>query len=458
MLLGLYLNPGALNVANATDWIAAEGVYAVLSIFLCYLWRRSLKDYKAASPETRDNLWREHRDVVKTTKVLIAVAIPVWAFATFIWPMIYRPATALRGSVSNLIQLREPRPSGVFYVDEQVAPEQNEVKFYMRSQLSGDQPAVTLEWALWEDGQFTDIPFIFSHRYKEKSTPAVQLDPTREAPAESPSERLERRRFLLKLPRWAAISASSFDCQYYPDSGDPYRKVGAIRCFQDGKQEDIPMQTLTAAASDSGTVVAAARISHALASWFRPPAVFAQKMGQYQLQPTGQRAASPTEVYLSFLGSSDLNVQLQASKVLRSNLANGNGWDSVRKALGDPGFGADHSLMVHNLGSIVQGLPNSPPDIRLKLAKEVYKTGDFKASAPLFNSLTDSDLKEDVTSYYYRGVANLQSGNYGAAPADLQKYVEKAPDARSKSVALRTLNVANDKAAAAKDKAATAAK
>jgi hypothetical protein len=61
----------------------------------------------------------------------------------------------------------------------------------------------------------------------------------------------------------------------------------------------------------------------------------------------------------------------------------------------------------------------------------------------LFNELSDKELGDDVTNYYYRGVSNMQTGNFSTAATDLTKYVDKAPTPGAKAVAQQTLNVAN---------------
>ena len=442
---GLFLNlasnaaDGLGTAGKATELIAAHGVYALLAIFLFYLWRRSLNDFKGAPAENRDKLWGEHRGVVKATYILMGIAVPVWMFATFAWPFLYRPKTVLWGSVSNLLQLRaNPRPGSVYYVDEGIAPEQHEVKFYTRSQLDqGDSPVVTLEWALVEDGQYTEVPFIFSHRYKETRTPAIQTDPST-PPSDQPVDILQRRRFVVRLAQWAAISADPFDCRYQPDPTDQDRKVGTIRCFQKGHSQDLKMEEV----AEAPPVRERPGAAGSWMDWFRIPSVYAQSAQVQKVGPV-------TDIYLDLMGSSDLNLQLQARKALQENLARGNGWDSIRKALDNPASGLDHTLLIHNLAAVVMELPkgvSAPPDVRLKLAKAVYQAGDFKNSATLFNTLGDGDLKSDTVTYYYRGVANLQTGNYKAASVDIKKYMDAAPDEKTKAVARRTLVIANEKA------------
>lgn len=74
---------------------------------------------------------------------------------------------------------------------------------------------------------------------------------------------------------------------------------------------------------------------------------------------------------------------------------------------------------------------------------------DFKTATTFFNTLSDQELGGDVTNFYYRGVANLQTGQYTTAQKDLPTYINKAPSPSAKAVAKRTLSVADQRANAA---------
>jgi hypothetical protein len=157
-------------------------------IFLFYQQGRTFKAFKEAPPADRDRLWKVYRGTVRFTYVLIAIMIPVWILATFF----YRPKTVLLGDVSNLKQMAgSPQQPVTVFVDQQIAPLQADVKFYVDTRPDRSDPSkVTFNFALVEDGSYDVVPLVFSHRYKEL-VPA-----TAEVPPKPPSGTSPRRRSL----------------------------------------------------------------------------------------------------------------------------------------------------------------------------------------------------------------------------------------------------------------------
>jgi len=425
-------------LTKLTELLAAHGVYALIVFFLFYQQRRTLADVNAGAAENRDSLMKIYKGTVVATYVLIAIAIPVWIYATFV----YHPKTALWGNVANLTQMTGvPQSPGQVIIDQQVTPEQGDVNFYVNSQTDPFDPSkVTVKWALVEEGQVTKIPLVFSHRIKELTSAdsGVPLDPNH------PSQPIlrdvpQRKKFTVTLSTWAAVQGYSFDYRYYPDGRDPAHSIGTLRLLRDGKSEIVPFEDITDARMPERF-----RAPDSILSWFALRSVLAQAPGSRPLDPAAAGRLLP------LLGSKDLKQQLMAERALSS--AQSIPWDSVRSTLANPKSTADHTLLVHNLGTLVGTWSDKgvqvPADIRLSVAKESYDVSDFKTSAPLFNGLKDADLGNDFSVYYYRGVSNLQMGNYDVATKDLAKYASKAPNAGAKAVAQRTLSVATQKAQA----------
>ena len=426
-------------LGQAAELIAAQGVYFLLAVFLFYLWQRSLRDYQKAAEEDKNRLWDEHRSVKKATYTLMAVAIPVWVFATFF----YQPKTVLWGSVANLRQMSiDPQP-GEVSVQQQIAPEQSGLKFYthLAAGQNATPPTVTLEWALVEDGRQGQVPFIFRHTYKEWSTPPVPTDPRTPSPAPKLVSHVQDWRFFVTLPAVVIPTARSLDYAYHPNAGDPDRKLGTIDFFVAGKPEPVDMVQVA-----MWNLPAAPRPPlRGIEDWFRVPSVYAQAPAARQ---SAARVPQSAEADLVLMGSSDLNLQIQGAKSLKSLLQSGKGWDSVRKAIGEKDAAAQHTLLLHNLNTLMSSPDvKCPADITLSLGLALYAAGDFRRAAPLLNAIDDQQLSRDTVNYYYRGVANLQTGNYKQASADLNKYLDIAPDANSKNVARQVLLRVQEKSA-----------
>src|SRR4051794_15487831 len=131
-----------------TELLAAHGVYALVVFFLLYQQRRALQDFTNATPENREYLRRTHQSTIWATYVLIAIAVPVWLYATFS----YRPKTVVWGNIAHLTQMAgDPKQPGQVLIDQQVTPEQPSVSFYENKQTDRTDPSkVTLYWALVE--------------------------------------------------------------------------------------------------------------------------------------------------------------------------------------------------------------------------------------------------------------------------------------------------------------------
>jgi hypothetical protein len=449
--LGLAVDPvGAAGAGTVetltrlTELVAAHGVYALLVIFLFYLWRRSLKDYLNAAPDAQPQLLTDHQGVVRNTYRLLAVAVPVWIFSTFGWPFLYHPKTVLWGSVSHLRQqtLVQPR-SGEAYVREQIAPEQPGVRFYTHpvADTSSDPPVITVEWALVQDGQNGQVPFIFSHSYQAWETPDVALDPN--SPSLQPRlvQGSENWRFVVNLSALAAASGASFDYRYYPDTKDPVKTIGRIRLFRNGKAEDVQMERLAVAAPSHSF-----RTPSLLAGWFHPPSVYAED------RHTPHAKTDPADAYIALLSSSDLALQVQARSSLQKMLAHGHGWDAVRRAMGSPASGRTSPSLPRNLTIVLATLPKDlhiPADVRLMAARESYTAGDYKSAASLYNGLKDDQIPT-VIDLYYRGVTNLEVGDYRKASRDFARYIEQTPESNARTVARQALAVVQAKLAAGK--------
>jgi hypothetical protein len=425
-------------LTKLTELFAVHGIYALVVFFLFYQQRRTLADAKAAAEGDRASLMKIYKGTIVATYVLIAIAIPIWVYATFI----YRPKTVLWGDVANLTQMAgTPQSPGQVFVDEQVTPEQRGVSFYVNSQPDPYDPSKeTVNWALVEDGQYTQVPLVFSHRFKElvPAESGVPLDPSH--PSQSNLRDIsQRKKFVVPLSELAGAQGYSFDYRYDPDARDPAHTIGALRLLRNGTSEGVPMEDIAQERSPRNVGVPSP-----ILSWFVLPSVLAQGPAGHSMD------AATVGRILPLLGSRDLKQQLMSEQTLSS--AQTIPWDSIRTALADPKSTADHTLLVHNLANVITSWSAKgvavPADVRLNVAKASYEVSDFKTATPLFNGLKDTDLGTDFTVYYYRGVSNLKVGNYDTASKDLAKYASKAPNPGTKAIAQRTLSVANQKARA----------
>jgi hypothetical protein len=421
-------------LTRLTELVAAHCVYALLVIFLFYQQSKTLKAFLSADDQNRHYLRRNHQIAVWTTAVLMTVAIPVWLYSTFV----YTPKTVIWGDVANLTQMSgDPQTMGQVVVDQQILPEQSDVKFYVDQEpQKGDPSKITLYWALVEDGKYDQIPLVLHHRVKEWTAVNVPLDPN-QAAKPFLKDVTRKVKFVVKLGAWSSGQRSSFDYQYDANGIDRERNVGTLRLLRNGREETVPLEVLSLMETP-----VIRRISWPGFSWLSPTVVFAQ-----------QRESSPDPAKVSrvlpLLGSRDVKQQQAAQESIKTAEVP---WDAVRKILDDPQSTADHTSLVHSLSEVVHSKQAKgiavPADIRLRLAKESYKVGDFKTSTWLFNDLSDKDLANDATNYYYRGVSNLQSGNFSTATSDLNTYVGKAPTPGAKAVGERTLTIANQHAQA----------
>jgi hypothetical protein len=419
---------GVDTLTKLTQLVAAHGVYALLVIFLFYQQHKTLKAYQSADDNRRRYLQRNHAIAVWTTCALLAVAVPVWIYATFV----YSPKTVIWGNVANLTQMAgDPKSPGQVVIDQQVLPEQSDVRLYVDTEpKKGDPSKVTVYWALVEDGQYDQIPMVLNHHIKELKTAPVDLYPTKPSKL-FVSDEVRKVKFVVHPGAWSAGQRSSFDYQYEAGAVDHGRSIGTMRLLRNGKAEQVKLEELSSlapSAKHSGVWPGLSLLS--------PGVVFAQEQ---------KAAPDPVKVNraLPLLGSRDLKLQRAAQETVGS--AETISWDDVRKSLDDSKATGDRALFVRGLVEVTRTLRakgvDVPADIRLRLAKEAYDVGDFKTAAELLNGLTDTELAADVTNYYYRGVSNVQIGNLDAAARDLAKYVAKAPTPAAKAAGRQTLNV-----------------
>lgn len=421
--------PTSDALTKIVELIALHGVYALLAIFLFIQQRRTLNDAKTAKPEDHDTLMKIYKQTILATYVLMAIAIPIWVFATFF----YQPETEFRGDVANLTQMAgTPQHPGEVYVDQQVTPEQRDVDFYVNSGPDPFDPTkVMVKWALVETGKYSQVTLVLSHHYAELVPvgTGIALDPN-DPGKPSPVNISKRKKFVVKLSTLSAAQKNSFDFHYDPDPSDPLHTIGSLRLLRNGASEPVPLQDAAAADFSAPPQF----------EWFALRTVYAQSAAP-ALDANGVNRMLP------LLGSKDLKSQLAAEQSLAAtrNIP----WESVRGVLSRPNATGDHALLVHNLARVISEWSAKgiavPADVRLQVAKDAYSVSDFKTAAPLFNGLNDAELGPDTTTWYSRGVANLQTGNTAAATRDLTTYAAKAPTPAAKAVAQRTLAIAQSK-------------
>ncbi len=419
---------GAVDLLiKLSELVAKQGVYALVVIFLFYLWRRTLADFTAASPQNHDYLRRVHHGVVIATYVLIAVAIPTWIITTFF----SRPKTALWGSVTNLKRMAgEPSRPGTVYVDEQIAPQQHDVRFYTSLDVDkNDAGKMALNWALVQDEQSADIPMVFVHSTKEMINPELPANPNDAFVQPQLRALVVKRTFRIPFGMWAASRGTSFEYQHWSDPKDPDRNPGTIHLLRNGKDEEVSLKEF--ALRDPAT-----EPSHpwpSVEQWLHPVRALAQSK------------ADPGDWLVPLLGNSDVKVQLSAQQTLtrRNTLP----WNAVRKTLANPQPATDRSALVHNLSEIVlyKGRTDVPSDVRLTLAQQAYEISDYKVATALFKGLSDKEISKDSTNLYFRGVSNLQVKNYDAASADLSTYLKTAQTPTAKAAANKALVLSNQK-------------
>ena len=101
---------GALNlISQATELLAAHGVYALTAIFIFYQQRRAYVALNRASPEDHPYFRKIYTSVVAATYVLMALSTGIWFYANFV----YQQHSFIKGTIMGLSEQRTPPLSRV---------------------------------------------------------------------------------------------------------------------------------------------------------------------------------------------------------------------------------------------------------------------------------------------------------------------------------------------------------
>ncbi len=399
--------PDVNPLESLTKLLASHLIYALVVIFLFVQQRRNLDDLQKSTKENHDDLSRIYRWSVIASYALIAIAIPIWWWATF-----HRVETALWGFVTPLMSTEAKLESTDPQVREELTPLSPEARFYVNRELIKDDPRhYTLSWALRTDSGTDAIPFVLSHSFAVKTINPGGPSPEPDQLAGTPF--LEtggtKKRFNLNLRGLDAQSA--VELYYHPDPADPVRKTGTLELRSRTGTSLIAMEAVDAQSSAVHPPIQL--------SWFVTTVFAAAEYSVWKKVPAKEAVAS--------LGSPDPKRQLAAqSSLISAGVAS---LPAIHEALQQPApSGTDPSLYMRNLADTLTRIEKTgvkvPSGTRLATALSLYKTADYRAAASFFAKVSTEELESDPINVYYRGFCRYYTGDKAGSAADFRRYRE----------------------------------
>jgi tetratricopeptide (TPR) repeat protein len=415
-------------IDRLSQLIADHGVYAILVLVIFFVWYRVWSQVRnAKTADEKAYLRRVHTTVLVSTFVLVALASGVWIYSSFF----YFRTNYIRGWVTGLSN-QPVAPTGTAspaLVVEQVIPGFHGIDFYSKT----DKEASSLgsgsyvqEWLLSPHVKPATLRFTFQHEYAIFAPIASFSEPNTKVAAPRPDRDILERHFRLDLQEISYSPAMPFELVYERDAADPVKNVGKMFRLTPGKADKVPVPW-----EEDG---AATKPHEAREYNERPPfslystiIAYASNLSKKGVfQEDGQYDAQTGRALWQRLGSSDLQAQLEARRILVENGKRCFRFvENSLKAAPDPAY--DRGLLVHNLASAVEeieagGRTPIPLKLQLELALAFYRVNDYRSAARFFRKAGDGPIDRDEY-YFYRAFAYSHAGLEKNAIESYERYL-----------------------------------
>ena len=437
-------------LSQATEIIAAHGVYALTAIFIFYQQRRAFEALKSAPPSERGYFRKVYTSVVVATYALMVLSTGIWFYANFI----FSQRTYVKGT---LIGLTEQRTSPSTATDkpeilQEIAPVSN-VELYVDKKFTGDGSALDgkydLSWVLFprEAEKVTNLVFRFQQHYEVWKAEESNANPFE---SHAPSSKVARTiplMFDLDLGKLHYSPGRSIQLIYEPDAQDAVRKVGKLFVLLDGKKFPIDWQELISeqeAPQKGRTPVAGSSVS----SFLRGLKVYAAAADRKNIfRENGEYDPGLAIILKERLGGTNLSAQLEAINLLVEQ--GSRSFKFIAASMTAPeGKTYDEDLLKHNLAAAVDRLEekgiHAPAKLSVQLALLFYRDQDYKSAVRFFDRAGNEPFHDDETLFFL-AYAHSKAGENDRSVKEYEEYLKKVHKKEYDSVARNNLgNVLSD--------------
>lgn len=415
-------------VSQATELIAAHGVYALTAIFIFYQQSRAYQAIKGATGEDRAFFKKVYISVVSATYVLMILSTGIWFYANFM----YGQREYIRGQITGLIERRTSptKEDDLPAIFQSVAPE-SDVDLYTREFSDGNADGqIDLGWVIFPKQKINHISLLFRQDCEIWSPP-----PSRTQLFGSNSS-LTRRGMRLPLTRKTDtlklldidligihyLTGHAIQLDYVPKNNP--EDVGSMFLIEDdGTRMPLPLQDRTPLIDNQN------RAKQAGFAWpppfFRTLTAFAAGRDQkLSFNDDGGYDRDFGNRLRESLGGVDLNAQTSSIAFLVSQ--GSRSFRFIADSLAAPDSNSyDEDLLDRNLAAAIDGIESkgihAPPELSLQIALMFYRDQDYGKAVPFFDRAGDGPIRGDDDALFFRGYAHYWLGRHGGPPKEYQE-------------------------------------
>ncbi len=415
------LQIGVSTLAELTRLVAAHGVYALTILAIFILQRRAAASLRRATTRNDKEYFRRHYNWATALAYgLTLIATGVWFYGNFL----HRATCVVQGSIRGLEDqtITPQSPDDPPFRVHRVGNYRRDVDFYYNKEAEEGLQGYVLDWALVASAR-KEVYLTFQQQVRTWSESGrFDLTGLGGPPRSQLVSRTVSGVFKLDIDDPRKLEGTRVHLQYTPDPEDPDGKLGTLKRVEGAGFQPIPwLDETETGRPDSVSARRAPGFGLAAAAWAWPAAQVETRTARSE--PT-ERAKQWR--LLSLLGSGELSDQLLGKKLL---LHQGAGAPALMEWLLDEEDtrGYDRELLVYNLSAVVSELERAghppPPEIRKRLADELWYLRDPAAAAPLYESLTYKELTSEW-DLYKKGVSLFETGRFELAIPPLERFLE----------------------------------
>lgn len=413
-------------LSQATELIAAHGVYALTAIFIFYQQSRALKALKNADAADHVFFKRVYASVVVATYVLIVASTAIWFYANFL----YGQHEYIRGRIFGLTERKtSPMKDGDQpAIVQSVAPE-SDVDLYTAAFPERDTDGeFDLGWVAFPKQKINHITLRFRQDCEIWNPTPSRADPfgsnsflmRREGKPPS-TRKIDILKLLdIDLNGIHYLTGHAIQLLYVPPK-NPEDVGTMILEKEDGTRVPLPLR-------DQEPVTENQNGNEQIAAGWPP---FSKELSAFAAGRDEKPSFSVDGSYdrefadrlRENLGSSDLNTQVSSIGFLVSQGARS--FKFIADSLAAPeSKGYDKDLLDRNLAAAIDGIESkgihAPPGLSLQIALMFYADQDYRNAAPFFDRAGDGPIHEDQV-LFYRGYARYWVGRHGGSAKDYQE-------------------------------------
>jgi tetratricopeptide (TPR) repeat protein len=434
-------------LSQATDILAAHGVYALTAIFIFYQQHRAYTAMnKATAPEDHAFFRKVYTSVVAATYVLMVLSTAIWFYANFVFSREVYIKGTLMGLTENLTapSSEKEKPEIV----QSIMPA-SAVDLYENRKLTEGTTLdgkYDLGWILVSkepDKKLTKLVFRFQQHYEVWQPAAASANPFESHPTSQRLVDTVPGVFRLDLGSIHYSPGRSIQLMYEPDASDMVRKIGKMYLLLEDKR--VPLDWQDASSVTHAAAPPAGPVTSGLSSLSHLFKVYAAgRAGENFFTANGDYNPQAAALLRERLGSTNLGLEQESVDFLvREGSRSFKFIADSLKAQSTGNF--DEGLLKHNLGTAVDRLDakgiHAPPELSLQLAVTFYMNQDYKSAARFFDRAGDNAIHDDE-NLYFKGYAHYQTGQYDQAVRDYERYLKTPHKSQYDAVARTTMGSA----------------